>query len=132
MLHAAFHFGGKGFQTFRHIAHRVGQRFRSRFFADEAVHPGFERVVDVKIVLVGRDHEDAGGSGVTADLLRGIQPVHVGHGHVERDDIGFEFGGFFGAFASVGGLTHDFDVALPFEDVDERVAHHLVVVNYED
>ena len=127
-----FHIGRVDLPPFGQFAHGLGQSFGGGVFGDITVDAGLEGVLDVEVVLVGRDDEDAGGGGLAADVARGVEAVEVRHGHVEGDDIGLEFGRFLGAFASVGRLTDDGDVIFAFEDHDKRFAHHAVIVNNED
>ena len=101
-------------------------------FGDKAVHPGFEGMLEVEVFLVGGEHEDAGGGGAADDVAGGVEAVEVGHGHIEGHDVGFESGGFFGALASVVGLTDNFEVFLLVDDGGEGLAHHFVVIDDED
>lgn len=124
--------GREGFVAPGNLAHRFGQRFGSGGFRDVAVDAGFEGVLDEEIVFVGGEDDDAGGGGVSADLASGIEPIEVGHGDIEGDDVGLEFGGLLDTLATVASLSYDIDVFVAAENIDEGIAHHLMVVDDEN
>ena len=110
----------------------MGESFGGRTFGHVPIDSGFQGVLDVDVVLVSCEHDDAGGGGLPADVAGGVESVEVWHGDVEGDDIGLEFGGLEAAFAPIGSLADDFGIPVFFEDADQCFAHHLMVINDED
>src|SRR5439155_2175511 len=91
-----------------------GARLRDRFHVD--------------LGGVGRHHDDFG-RGLT-DLLKRLQPTHVGHAHIHDHDVEIAFGHLVERGAAVLGLGHL--VSGGVEDVAHRLPHAGFVVDHEN
>src|SRR5215212_6326687 len=66
------------------------------------------------------------------DRLGGRDPIHDGHEKVHQDHVGLELPGHLQGLLAVLGLSHDLDIRVEREKHPQALAHHAVVVGYQD
>lgn len=100
---------GGGFYGFFQVGGYAG-------FGDVAADAGLCGVAgEVERFEVG-DDEDFGLGSVAADEFGGGEAVHGGHGDVQEDYVGLEFGGFFYGIAAVFGFAADFPFGMKLQE----------------
>ena len=116
----------------RDRADRARQVGLDRVLQDVALHARVERVPHVLLVGVHAEDQDAARGPLLQHLDRRVQPVHLRHGHVHDDDVGFELLDERDALEAVAGLADHRDVGVVFEDAPEPLPHQRVVVDEDD
>ena len=94
--------------------------------------PRLQRPHDIAFVRVHAQHHHRNRRILRRDLLRGVQPVQPGHGHVHHGDIGGQFAGLLHGLVAVGRLAHHLKVLLPLQQHAQPAAHHRVVVGQQN
>jgi len=78
------------------------------------------------------DDEDFGVGGVAADDFGGGEAIHGGHGDVEQDHVGLEFGGFFYGVLAVFGFAADGPIGVILEEQFQASPYGGAVVCDQD
>ena len=68
------------------------------------------------------------------DLAHGVNPVHIGHGDIHDDDIGFELARLRNRIAPVVGLGNNLDAMRFLQQAFQTGAKNIVIIreNYPD
>jgi hypothetical protein len=87
--------------------------------------------VDIKrthgVLVVGSNENDQGHP-LNAEILQDVEPIHVGHLHVQKDDV--EFLSVYGInrLSSISGFTNDFYLTIILQQLAYPVTRERLVV----
>ena len=116
------------------VGDRVAQRQRHLLerqrLLDEVEGAEAARLVGQGHVGVPRDHDDARRAGLGDDLFKDRETITPLEPDIEED--GVERGAAHHLQAALPGLRHLDAVPLVFQDIPQRVAHSLLIVDNED
>ena len=117
--------GGGGADAFDEV-------FGGGVFEDVAAAAGAEDFVEVGVVVVHGEGDDADGGEEVVDASGGGDAVEFGHADVHHDDVGLELFGKGDGFEAVFGFADDFEVGFGVEEEADAAADDGVVVGEED
>jgi hypothetical protein len=86
------------------------------------------------VATIERDHAhaDLDFGQFLADGPGGLHAVHHGHQEVHQDHVGSELAGHLQGLLAVLGLAYHLEVGVEGEEHAQPLAHHAVVVGYQD
>src|SRR5690349_14854722 len=87
---------------------------------DEVLRAALDRLEHLRLLAEGRAHDDLGGGIEREDVLEGGEAVLLGHGDVERREVGTQLLELRERLDAVAGFADDLVAAT-----DERVGDHL-------
>ena len=97
-----------------------------------AAAAGAEDFVEVGVIVVHGEGDDADGGEEVVDASGGGDAVEFGHADVHDDDLGLEFFGEGDGFEAVFGFADDFEVGFGVEEEADAAADDGVVIGEED
>ncbi len=77
-------------------------------------------------------HDDLNGGSDAGDLSGGVEPIHDGHGKVEDDGVGVQFGDFLDGNLAIFGLAAYQPVGVVLDEKSKQMADGGAVVGDED
>ena len=93
---------------------------------------GLERLEEVLLVVVHRQHQDAHRRRAPGDLPSRLQPGHPRHGDVQDGQVDVPAPGELDGLGAVAGLGDHHQVGLAVQDQPQPAAHQRVVVGQQD
>ena len=99
---------------------------------DKAFHANSEDLWDKFFNLMGSENKDLRLREAAFDLLRGLQAVELGHGHVHHHNVRLEGEGQFDSLTAGCSDAADFPAWLSFDHRAGAFAHYIVIVGDEN
>ncbi len=97
-------------------------------FEEIPARAGGEHFSHQFLAFMHRENKDLGLRQIVPDAPRRLQPVQLGHRHVEHDDIGFQFQRQVDGFAAIRRLAHDLPSRLFFQEGTQAASNDVVIV----
>jgi hypothetical protein len=100
---------------------------------DQVAHcAGFDRLDDIRLITMRRQHENLGGGADLENLTGGLQPIEQRHGHVHQNQRWTKFFDHDNRLMSVFCFADHFEIVFQFQNFSEFSAHDPIVIRQQD